>query len=66
MVATNSIGQGDTREAGPAVIAKQGGTITFAHRFIKWPGSANVEANLVTVRRGPGLVGASWTGKPLR
>ncbi|MBI2941035.1 MAG: hypothetical protein HYY04_11425 [Chloroflexi bacterium] len=56
MVATNSIGQGDTREAGLAVIVTGGGTITFARRFIKWPSAANVEVNLVAIRRG------GWTG----
>jgi len=51
MVATNTIGQGDTRESGLAVILRQGGTITFARRFIKWPGAANVEVNLVAIHR---------------
>ncbi|GIV55419.1 MAG: hypothetical protein KatS3mg040_0187 [Candidatus Kapaibacterium sp.] len=49
MVATNTIGQGDTRESGLAVILQQGGAITFARRFIKWPGAANVEVNLVAI-----------------
>ncbi len=52
MVATNTIGQGDTRETGLAFIIKIGGTITFAHRFIKWLGSANVEVNLVAIHKG--------------
>jgi len=52
MVSTNSIGQGDTRESGLEVILSQGGYIHFAHRFIKWPGTANVEVNLVAVNRG--------------
>jgi hypothetical protein len=51
MVATNTIGQGDTRESGLAVILRQGGTITFAKRFIKWPGAANVEVNLVAIQK---------------
>jgi hypothetical protein len=51
MVATNTIGQGDTRESGLAVILRQGGAITFARRFIKWPGAANVEVNLVAIRK---------------
>jgi hypothetical protein len=49
LVATNTIGQGDTRESGLAVILRQGGAITFARRFIKWPGAANVEVNLVAL-----------------
>jgi hypothetical protein len=52
MVATNTIGQGDTRESGLAFIGRNGGTITFAHRFLKWPGAANVEVNLVAVHKG--------------
>ncbi|MBX6773246.1 MAG: N-6 DNA methylase, partial [Chloroflexi bacterium] len=51
MVATNTIGQGDTRESGLAVILKQGGVITFARRFLKWPGAANVEVNLVAIQK---------------
>lgn len=51
MVATNTIGQGDTRESGLAVLVRQGGVITFARRFIKWPGAANVEVNLVAIAK---------------
>lgn len=51
MVATNTIGQGDTRESGLAVIAGHGGAITFAKRFVKWPGAANVEVNLVGIHK---------------
>ncbi|GIV23755.1 MAG: hypothetical protein KatS3mg025_1414 [Bacteroidia bacterium] len=53
MVATNTIGQGDTRESGLAVILQAGGIITFARRFIKWPGVASVEVNLVAVMKKP-------------
>jgi hypothetical protein len=49
MVATNTIGPGDTRESSLAVILRERGSITFARRFIKWPGAANVEANLVAI-----------------
>ena len=49
LVATNTIGQGDTRESGLAVILRNGGAITFAQRFVKWQGAANVEVNLVAV-----------------
>ncbi len=51
MVATNTLGQGDTRESGLAVILREGGAITFAKRFIKWPGAANVEVNLVAIHK---------------
>ncbi len=52
MVATNTISQGDTRESGLATIIKEGGSITFARRFIKWQGAATVEVNLVTLLNG--------------
>jgi len=52
LIATNSIGQGDTRVASLASIINSGGVITFANRFVKWPGSANVEVNLVTIHKG--------------
>lgn len=51
MIATNTIGQGDTRESGLARIARSNGVIVFAQRFVKWPGRANVEVNLVAVAR---------------
>ena len=54
MVATNTIGQGDTRESGLAPIVREGGAIIFARRFIAWPGSANVEVNLVAVHKESG------------
>jgi hypothetical protein len=56
MVATNTIGQGDTREQGLAVMPRQEGTLTFVHRYVKWPGTANVEVNLVGLRKG------GWSG----
>ncbi|MEW6378882.1 MAG: type IIL restriction-modification enzyme MmeI [bacterium] len=37
---------------GLATIIETGGTITFAHRSIKWLGAATVEVDLVTIRRG--------------
>ncbi|MDZ7314676.1 MAG: BREX-1 system adenine-specific DNA-methyltransferase PglX, partial [candidate division KSB1 bacterium] len=55
MIATNTLGQGDTRESGLAVILKQNGVIHFAQRFVKWPGQASVEVNLVALSRSPVL-----------
>ena len=52
MVATNTIAQGDTRETGLAVILRSNGTIVSADRFLKWGGDANVEVNLVNIRKG--------------
>lgn len=51
MIATNTIGEGDTRENGLAVILEQDGVITSARRFVKWIGTASVEVNLVTIHK---------------
>lgn len=51
MVATNTIGQGDTRLSGLAVILRHKGSIYFADRFVKWPGDATVEINLVCINK---------------
>ena len=58
LVVTNTIGQGDTREAGLAKIIRDGGTLHFANRFLKWSGDANVEVNLIAAGKGlwPGSV----------
>jgi hypothetical protein len=52
LVGTNTIGQGDTREAGLAVLRSRGGSINFAKRFVKWPGQATVEVNLCAIHKG--------------
>ncbi len=52
MIATNTIGQGDTRESGLAIIIAQSGVIHFAKRFVKWQGAANVEVNLIGIHKG--------------
>ncbi len=67
MIATNTLGQGDTRESGLAVILQHGGVIHFAQRFVKWPGQASVEVNLVALSRPPSPRGrgAGGEGAPL-
>lgn len=52
LVATNTISQGDTRAGSLAVIVNSGGSINLADRFIKWPGAANVEVNLLCIHKG--------------
>ena len=52
MVATNTIGQGDTRETGLAKIVDDGGAIYFVSKFVKWAGTANVEVNLICLTKG--------------
>jgi hypothetical protein len=52
LIATNTIGQGDTREGGLGVMVQSGGTLNFARRFVGWPGVANVEVTLIALRKG--------------
>ncbi|WP_372397137.1 DNA methyltransferase [Azospirillum sp. HJ39] len=53
LIATNTIGQGDTRQTGLAAILKAGGAIPRAVRRLKWPGEAAVVVSVVHVRRDP-------------
>jgi N-6 DNA Methylase len=52
LVATNTIGQGDTRQTGLAAIIGSGGTIARAIRRLKWPGEAAVVVSVVHVANG--------------
>ncbi|MDD3474150.1 MAG: hypothetical protein PHS86_15315, partial [Syntrophaceae bacterium] len=52
MLATNSIGQGDTSECGLGFAVEKGATIYFARSTFVWPGSANVYASYVCLRKG--------------
>ncbi len=70
MIATNTLGQGDTRESGLKVILAQGGRIAFARRFVRWPGQASVEVNLVVIEapragKTPGDGGALLDDRPV-
>jgi hypothetical protein len=49
LIATNTIGQGDTRSTGLAVILREGGAIARAVRRLKWPGEAAVVVSVVHV-----------------
>ncbi|MCZ7576331.1 MAG: N-6 DNA methylase [Dehalococcoidia bacterium] len=51
IVTTNSIAQGETREGGLARIVAAGGRISNARRFVKWPGDATVEVNLIALHK---------------
>ena len=52
LIATNTIGQGDTRSTGLRWICNNGGTIYRARRRIKWPGAAAVVVSVVHVLKG--------------
>ena len=53
LIATNTIAQGDTRQAGLAWICRHGGTIFAATRRLRWPGAAAVIVSVVHICRGP-------------
>lgn len=51
MVATNTIGQGDTRSSGIAVLLQQNGVIVYTDRYVTWAGDASVEVNLIAIKK---------------
>lgn len=52
LIATNTIGQGDTRDTGLGTILGAGGSIARAIRRLKWPGEAAVIVSVIHVVRG--------------
>ena len=62
-VATNTIGQGDTRESGLRALLRVGATIVGATRRIRWPGDAAVVVCVVQLVRGPPIVQAMLDGR---
>ncbi len=52
LIATNTIGQGDTRASGLARILSDGGSILRATQRLKWPGEAAVVVSVVHVMKG--------------
>ena len=52
LIATNTIGQGDTRQTGLANILSNGGSIIRALRRLPWPGEAAVVVSVVHVTKG--------------
>jgi len=52
LISTNTIAQGNAREGGLEVMLKQGATVNFAIRSMRWPGRAAVEVSLVAVHSG--------------
>ena len=52
LIATNTIGQGDTRQTGLRWICTHGGTIYAARKRVKWPGEAAVVVSVVHVYKG--------------
>jgi len=52
LIATNTIGQGDTRNTGLRWICTHGGEIYEARRRVNWPGMAAVVVSVIHVARG--------------
>ena len=65
LIATNTIGQGDTRSTGLRWICKNGGEIYRADRRIKWPGEAAVIVSVVHVIKGASVECKSLDGRPV-
>lgn len=55
LIATNTIGQGDTRASGLQAILGEGGAISRAVKRFKWPGAAAVVVSVVHVVKGNAL-----------
>ncbi|MBP1804671.1 Eco57I restriction-modification methylase domain-containing protein [Rubellimicrobium aerolatum] len=52
LIATNTIGQGDTRDTGLRAILGQGGAILRAQKRLRWPGAAAVVVSVVHLVKG--------------
>ena len=53
LIATNTIGQGDTRASGLRWICQNGGEIFSARKRVRWPGLAAVVVSVLHVMKGP-------------
>jgi N-6 DNA Methylase len=60
LIATNTIGQGDTRDTGLSEILASGGTIIRAIRRLKWPGEAAVTVSVVHLLKGAFNTNPRW------
>ncbi len=63
LIATNTIGQGDTRTSGLRWICTSGGHIYAAHRRAKWPGEAAVIVSIVWVIKGHPAISCELDGR---
>ena len=68
LIATNTVGQGDTRHTGLRWIATHGGTIYRAVKRLKWPGEAAVVVSVVHLAKaadvpGPKLLDGREVGR---
>jgi hypothetical protein len=65
LIATNSIAQGDTREAGLKQIPRAGGQIYSATRRLRWPGEAAVIVSVVHVAKNLTIEHLTLDGRPV-
>lgn len=65
LLATNTIAQGDTRQAGLAWICRHGGTIFAATTRLRWPGDAAVIVSVVHICRGARPLPCRLDGRPV-
>ena len=65
LIATNTIGQGDTRSTGLRWICIHSGTIFNARRRYKWPGMAAVIVSVIHVTKGLSAKKPELDGKPV-
>ena len=63
LIATNTIGQGDTRATGLRWLCTHGGTIYAARRRVKWPGQAAVIVSVLNVCKGAADLPLSLDGR---
>jgi len=63
LIATNTIGQGDTRATGLRWICTHGGEIYDARKRVKWPGLAAVIVSVVSVAKGTFAGGKRLDGR---
>lgn len=52
LIATNTVAQGDTRQAGLAFLCQHGASIYEVRRRFRWPGTAAVVVSIVHLRKG--------------
>ena len=66
LIATNTIGQGDTRSTGLRWICNHGGTIYAARKRLKWPGEAAVVVSVVHTHKGSMEGPFDLDGRPVK
>ena len=66
LISTNSIAEGDTREASLQYINDEGGEIIYANKDVKWLGVANLYVSLFSITNKPFLQTKIIGNKPVK